>query len=176
MNELKILDVTSNSEKIKAIISQAERLQELCSEFDFNAFQPGAIKELKMATILGHNWIRSKAQADACTGAGECLFEYLSATENGNGQIDRFFKDGPGEQHEKHLKSMNRITRNKAFYLAYTNENPAKPLDILRIYEVPTDAIVKETKRQLSLSRNSISHLGFDEGFAKANGKLVYSK
>ena len=159
MNELKILDMKSNRDKITEIITQAEKLQALCSEFNFNAFQPGAIKELKMATILNHNWIRSKAQADACTDDGESLYEYLSATENGNGQIDRFFKDGPGEQHEKYLQSMQRITRNAAFFLAYTNKDPSKPLDILRIYRVPTSAIEKEANRQLAASKNNISHL-----------------
>lgn len=176
MSELKILDIKANRDKITEIIAQAEKLQSLCSEFNFNAFQPGAIKELKMAMLLNHNWIRSKAQADACTDDGESLYEYLSATENGNGQIDRFFKDGLGQQHEKYLQSLQRIIRNKAFFLAYTNKDPSKPLDILRIYKVPTSAIEQEANRQLAASRNIISHLGFDETFAKTHGELVYSK
>ena len=174
MSELKVLDVESNREKVSEIVSLAEKLQELCSELGFNAFQPGAIKELKTATILGHDWIRSKAQADACSDGGKLLYEYLSAAEGGSGQIDRVFRDGPGKNREKHLKSMRRISRNEAFFLVYTDKDPTRPLDILRIYRVPTSEIEKEAVRKLSVSKNDISHLGFDENFAKAHGKLVF--
>jgi len=172
----KTLNVQENITDINEIIRQAEKLQELCTKYGFNAFQPGAIKELKMATILNHNWICNKAQADACSPDGKKLYEYLSATENGNCQIDRFFKDGAGDQHEKHLKSMQRIWRNDCFYLAFTSENTSKPLDILRIYQVSTEEIEKETLRQLSKSRNDISHIGFDEEFARFHGKLIFTK
>ncbi len=177
-NTIKIVDVQNKKADIKDIIKTAEQLQEKCSKYGINAFQPGAIKELKMALLLGHNWICNKAQADACSVDNKYLYEYLSATEKGNGQIDRFFKDDPdnSEQHEKYEQSMKRVLRNECFYLAYTNSNPSKPLDILRIYEVPTDAIKKETDRQLANSRNSISHIGFDETFAKKHGTLVYPK
>lgn len=176
-NAPKIIDVQNNITEITDILKTAEELQQKCSKYKINAFQPGAIKELKMALILGHNWICSKAQADACSSVNnDILYEYLSATEHGNGQIDRFFKDGPGDQHEKYLQSMERILRNDCFYLAYTNPDPSKPLDILRIYEVPTQEIKQETDRQLSNSRNNISHIGFDENFAKKHGKLVYTK
>ena len=176
--KIKIIDVQNKKSAIKDIIKTAEELQEKCSKYGINAFQPGAIKELKTALILGHNWISTKAQADACSVDNKCFYEYLSATEKGNGQIDRFFKDGPKntEQHEKYEQSMKRITRNKCFYLAYTNSNPSKPLDILRIYKVPTAEIKKEAIRQLSNSKNSISHIGFDEAFAKKHGELVYQK
>ena len=136
------------------------------------------MKELKMASILGHNWILSKKDADACSIDGSELYEYLSGTVKGAGQIDRVFKDDPGnkEQHEKHEQSMQRISRNKAFYLAYTNANTANPLDILRIYEVTPDEIRAEADRQLRNSRNGISHISFHEQFAKEHGKLVWEK
>ena len=177
-NTIKIVDVQNKKNDITDIIKTAEELQEKCSKYGINAFQPGAIKELKMALILGHNWICNKAQADACSVDNKYLYEYLSATEKGNGQIDRFFKDDPNdtEQHEKYEQSMNRILRNDCFYLAYTDSNPSKPLNILRIYMVPTIAIQTEADRQLSNSKNSISHIGFDEDFAKKHGTLVYPK
>lgn len=176
-NEVQVLDLVANQEKVKKILDTAYQLQTLCSELKFNAFQPGAIKELKMATLLGHNWILNKALPDACSRNNSNVFyEYLSAKEKGNGQIDRFFKDGPGIQHEKYLQSMNRIDRNDCFYLAYTDANPCNPLDILRIYRVSTQKIKTETDRQLQKSKNNISHIGFDEEFAKENGELVYEK
>ena len=107
-NAIKIVDVQNKKTEITDIIKTAEQLQEKCSKYGINAFQPGAIKELKTALILGHNWISTKAQADACSVDNKCFYEYLSATEKGNGQIDRFFKDGPKntEQHEKYEQSM----------------------------------------------------------------------
>ena len=62
------------------------------------------------------------------------------------------------------------------FYLAYTNKDTTKPLDILRIYEVATDKVLAEAKRQLEISTNNISHIGFNENFAIQNGKLIYEK
>lgn len=173
-----ILDIERKKSEVEKILELAEELQEKCSFLGFNAFQPGAIKELKMAYILGHNWIVSKKSADACSREDvRELYEYLSGTEEGSGQIDRFFKDSDNEeQHEKHLKSVERINRNKMFYLAYTNKDTSKPLDILRIYEVETNKILAEAKRQLEISTNNISHIGFNENFAKQNGKLVHEK
>lgn len=134
---------------------------------------------MKMANILGHDWILSKKNADACNRKkSNELYEYLSGTENGAGQIDRVFKDDPKDedQHKKYLQSMERIERNKAFYLAYTNRNTSKPLDILRIYEVSPKVIREETDRQLQNSTNKISHVSFNENFAKEKGTLIWSK
>lgn len=173
--ESNILDLEEKKQEVENILSLAEKLQEACSSLGFNPFQPGAIKELKMANILGHNWVKCKKKADACSRSNpNDVYEYLSGTENGSGQIDRFFKDGIGEQHEKHMQSVERITRNKSFYLAYTDKNTSKPLHILRIYEVAPEKILQSAEDQLSKSINLISHISFDEKFAVANGKLVY--
>ena len=154
----------------------AEELQEKCSNLGFNPFQPGAIKEIKMAKILGHNWVKSKKKEDACSKDNLIKYEYLSGTEKGAGQIDRFFKDGYGEQHEKHLRSVERITRNGSFFLAFTDENPTKPLHILRIYEVSPKNILNSARNQLKNSINDIAHISFDEKFAKNNGTLIYEE
>lgn len=177
--ETKVLNLSSFEADVKKALQLAESLQEIGSSLGFNVFQPGAMKELKMAAILGHNWILSKKNADACSRADSNeVYEYLSGTEDGAGQIDRVFKDDPNdvEQHEKYLQSMDRIERNKAFYLAYTNSNTSKPLDILRIYEVTPAAIREETDRQLQNSTNKISHVSFNENFARAKGTLIWSK
>lgn len=173
-NNLSILDLVKNKDKVMELLMVAEKLQELCSELGINPFQPGAIKELKMAMILGHNWIRNKKEADACSRDGNNVYEYLSSTEKGAGQIDRFFKDGEGEQHEKHMKSVKRITRNEKFFLSFTNADTTKPLDILRIYVVSPEDILNYAKIQLENSTNSIAHIGFDENFAKKYGTLLY--
>ena len=173
----KVLSLRANIEDVKKALELAEQLQEIGSRLGFNVFQPGAMKELKMADILGHDWILSKKNADACSRTNsKDEYEYLSGKVGGAGQIDRVFKDDPTDsvQHNKYLGSMARITRNKAFYLAYTNPNTSMPLDILRIYEVSPDEIKKETDRQLQNSSNKISHVSFPESFAKEHGKLIY--
>lgn len=174
-----ILDFSNHGPKVDRALQLAEELQNIGSELGFNVFQPGAMKELKMASILGHNWILSKKNADACNRKNsDEVYEYLSGTENGSGQIDRVFKDDlfDPEQHEKYRQSMDRIMRNKAFYLAYTNPNTSMPLDILRIYEVEPNVIKTEADRQLNNSTNKISHVSFNENFAKTHGKLIWEK
>lgn len=176
----KILDLKKHSSEVKRALKLAEELQSIGSKLGFNAFQPGAMKELKMANLLGHDWILSKKDADACSrnNVGIDMYEYLSGMEGGAGQIDRVFKDDAkdAEQHQKHENSMKRIRRNKAFYLAYTNRDTTKPLDILRIYEVPIEAIEIETDKQLAKSKNTISHVAFNEDFAEKYGQLLYGE
>lgn len=172
----KIFDLSANAKDVEKALKLAEELQEIGAKHGFNVFQPGAMKELKMASILKHNWILSKKNADACSNQDEnIVYEYLSGTENGAGQIDRVFKDSK-YQHEKYHQSMERIERNEAFYLAYTNKDTSRPLDILRIYKLTPEAIRKEADRQLELSTNNISHISFNEAFAKKHGTLVWEK
>lgn len=174
---ISVLDLAQHSQDVQRILELAEELQTYGAKYGFNVFQPGAMKELKTAYLLGHNWIMNKKKADACSRRNEEeLYEYLSGTEKGSGQIDRFFKDGENEQHKKHLQSVERILRNKKFYLSFTDKNTAKPLHILRIYEVEPEKILAEAKRQLAASTNTISHIGFNEKFAQENGTLVYSE
>ena len=173
----KILKLDEHLEDVKKALELAEQLQKIGAKLGFNVFQPGAMKELKMAHILGHDWILSKKNADACSRTNsKDEYEYLSGKVGGAGQIDRVFKDDTSDsvQHDKYCNSMERISRNKAFYLAYTNPDTSKPLDILRIYEVSPDEIKKETDRQLQNSSNKISHVSFPESFAKEHGKLIY--
>jgi hypothetical protein len=78
-----------------------------------NLLQPGLIKELIIADILGHQPITSKRDADACDPSDpSILYEYLSCKEGGSGQLDRMFK----EPLVKREESLLRITRNKKIY------------------------------------------------------------
>jgi len=135
-----------------------------------NILQPGLVKEMMMAEILGHKLIHSKRNADACDPDDESIqYEYLSCYVGGSGQLDRMFKEPP----DKRKESLLRIKRNKFIYMAFFSKNT--PLQIEVIYEICPKVMVRETERQLDRSRNSISHVGFNEAWARINGKVVYS-
>lgn len=134
-----------------------------------NILQPGLVKEMIIAEILGHNLIYSKRNADACDKHDSSIkYEYLSCYEGGTGQLDRMFK----EPREKRRGSLQRITRNKMIYFAVFYEND--PLKIKNIYAIEPLVLLKETDRQLDRSRNAISHVGFSEEWSLENGKVVY--
>jgi hypothetical protein len=134
-----------------------------------NLLQPGLVKEMIIADILGHELITTKRHADACDPNDKSiLYEYLSCKEGGTGQLDRMFKEPPDDRE----KSLKRITRNKKVYFAVfyeANQTKAKV-----IYELEPATVLAETERQLDQSKNAISHVGFTEPWAKANGKVVY--
>lgn len=59
-----------------------------------NLLQPGLVKEMIIADILGHELIHSKRDADAhASGDPTEKYEYLSCKEGGSGQLDRMFKE-----------------------------------------------------------------------------------
>ena len=152
------------------IISLVKRAQELASSIGIaNILQPGLVKEMVMADILGHQLIFSKRDADACDVENPNVkYEYLSCFEGGSGQLDRMFK-APLESREQ---SLQRIRRNSKIYLAVFYKNA--PLKAKVIYEIEPIVLENETVRQLERSRNIISHVGFSENWAKQNGKVVY--
>jgi hypothetical protein len=134
-----------------------------------NILQPGLVKEMIMADILGHKVITSKRAADACDADDPTIrYEYLSCKERGSGQLDRMFKEPP----DKRAESLNRIKRNRKLYLAVFFE--ANQTKIKIIYELEPSVVLTETERQLDRSRNAISHVGFSVKWAKQNGKVVY--
>lgn len=75
---------------------------------------------------------------------------------------------------DKRAKSLERITRNTAIYCAVFDEE--SPLDVITIYEVPVDVMLREAERQLDASRNDISHVGFTIKWAQQHGKVVHTK
>ncbi len=134
-----------------------------------NLLQPGLVKEMIIADILGHELIHSKRDADAhaLNNPAE-KYEYLSCKEGGSGQLDRMFK----EPAEKRAESLSRITRNSKIYFAVFYEANQTTCKI--IYELEPGIVVHETERQLDRSRNSISHVGFSEDWVRQNGRIVY--
>ena len=157
---------------IRQIINYVRKAQEIAAEHGFkNLLQPGLVKELVVADILGHEVHKTKHEPDAFDPANpERKFEYLSCFEGGTFQLDRMFRSPP----DKRAKSLERITRNTAIYCAVFDEE--SPLDVLAIYEVSVDAMLREAGRQLDASRNEISHIGFTIKWAQQNGKLVHAK
>lgn len=134
-----------------------------------NLLQPGLVKEMIIAELLGHELIHSKRDADAhAPGDPNEKYEYLSCKEGGTGQLDRMFKEPP----DKRAESLSRITRNRKVYFAvFYADNQTK---CKVIYELEPSVVVDETERQLDRSRNAISHVGFSEEWARRNGILVY--
>ena len=155
---------------ISQIITLIRKAQELALKIGiFNILQPGLVKEMIIAEILGHKIIASKRDADACDKNNPNIkFEYLSCYEGGSGQLDRMFK-APAEKREE---SLLRIKRNKKVYFAIFYKKD--PLKVKVIYEIEPAVVLKETERQLDRSRNDISHVGFTEEWAGKNGIEVY--
>jgi hypothetical protein len=157
---------------IRNIIDLIVQAQQIASKIGIpNILQPGLIKEMIIADILGHQLIYSKRDADACQIDNPTIkYEYLSCYVGGTGQLDRMFKEPLLERE----RSMDRIWRNSKIYLAvFLKETP---LEVKVIYEIEPSVLAQETQRQLDKSSNAISHVGFSENWAKNNGKVVYQK
>ncbi len=154
----------------RKIIELVVKAQELADSVGIgNLLQPGLVKEMIVADLLGHTVITSKRDADACDPNDTSIkYEYLSCKEGGSGQLDRMFKEPP----DKRAESLARITRNKTIYFAVFYK--ANQIKVKVIYELTTDVVVAETEHQLDRSRNAISHVGFSIEWAARNGKVVY--
>lgn len=134
-----------------------------------NLLQPGLVKEMIIADILGHELIHSKRDADAHAPDNPAeKYEYLSCIEGGRGQLDRMFKEPPDRRRE----SLARITRNSKFYYAVFYADNQTMCKV--IYELEPDVVLQEANRQLDASRNAISHIGFSVRWVQANGTIVY--
>ncbi|HBT75967.1 MAG TPA: hypothetical protein DEB39_03380 [Planctomycetaceae bacterium] len=134
-----------------------------------NLLQPGLVKEMIIADILGRELITTKRDADAhAIGNPNEKYEYLSCKKGGSGQLDRMFK----APKEKRKESLERITRNHRIYFAIFYEEEQTKCKV--IYEILPDVMVAETERQLDRSSNAISHVGFTEAWARENGKIVH--
>ncbi|MFW5883249.1 MAG: hypothetical protein ACOCVG_02680 [Verrucomicrobiota bacterium] len=154
-------------QKIVALVAKAADLAKTVGIH--NLLQPGLVKEMIIADLLGHELITTKRDADACDpNSPEIVYEYLSCKEGGRGQLDRMFK----EPAEKRQKSLNRIRRNaKVYFAVFYESNQTKPKVI---YELEPEAVVEETERQLNQSKSAISHVGFSEKWVRENGKIAY--
>jgi hypothetical protein len=102
------------NEILKRIIELVLRAAELARSIGIpNLLQPGLVKEMIIADILGHEIIPSKRNADALDPKNPSVkYEYLSCKEGGSGQLDRMFREPPS----KRAESLSRITRNRKVY------------------------------------------------------------
>jgi len=156
-----------NYRKIIELVLQAAELAHTVGIH--NLLQPGLVKEMIIADILGRELITTKRDADACDLRDKrILYEYLSCKEGGTGQLDRMFKEPPDDRQ----KSLRRITRNTKVYFAVFYEGNQTKAKV--IYELEPQSVLPETERQLDKSKNAISHVGFTESWAKAHGRVVY--
>lgn len=154
----------------KRIITMVIQAAELARSVGIhNLLQPGLVKEMIIADILGHELIITKRDADARdANAPSIVYEYLSCKEGGTGQLDRMFKS----PEDKRMESLKRIWRNsKIYYAVFYKHNQTKAKVI---YEIEPSTVVKEAERQLDRSRNAISHVVFPERWVRENGKIVY--
>ena len=159
-----------NKEVIKQIISLAGAAQELATSIGIpNLFQPGLVREMIIADLLGHELIVKKHDADACDPVDPSVkYEYLACKEGGQGQLDRVFNIPA----EKRVESLKRILRNKKIYFAvFYKNNQIRPKEI---YEIEPEVLLAETIKKLDRSRNAISHVGFRVAWARKNGRLIY--
>ena len=135
-----------------------------------NLLQPGLVKEMIIAEILGHELIPAKRGPDARDPNNpQITYEYLTCKEGGSGQFDRMYKH-PQDMREQ---SLNRIRRNSKIYFAvFYAENQ---IEVKTIYELESHIVEAEANRKLDRSKNDTSHVGFSESWARKNGRVVYS-
>ena len=159
-----------NREVYRNIVKLVIRASDLARTVGIsNILQPGLVKEMIIADILGHELIHSKRDADAhAVGNPDEKYEYLSCKEGGSGQLDRMFRDPP----ERRAESLTRITRNEKIYLAVFYADNQTRCKV--IYELEPEVVLAEANRQLDRSRNQIAHLGFSIRWAANNGKIVF--
>lgn len=151
---------------IDRVLEAAELAEKIGIE---NILQPGLIKEMIIADILGHELITSKQDADAhAPGNQNEKYEYLTCKENGRFQLDRIFQ----KPEEKRKQSLRRITRNKKFYCAVFYA--ADQLKCKIIYELNPQCILDEAERKLDNSKNDISHLSFSIKWVRERGAVIY--
>ena len=154
-------------EKIVELVREASELARTVGIE--NLLQPGLVKEMIIADILGHELIVSKRDADPRDPNNpDIVYEYLSCKEGGSGQIDRMFKEPP----EKREQSLNRIWRNdKIFLVIFYSSDQTR---VKSIYELEPSVVAAKAEQRLDSSQNDISHVNFSEKWARENGEIVY--
>jgi len=131
-----------------------------------NILQPGVIKELMMAEILGHDLIPQKDSADAKDKKGKS-YEYLASIRRVNVTTNK----GCSFQMDRVTPSnLNRVTRNKAFYFGKFKDH----LEVEEIWKVEIPVVLAEVKRQLEKCKNDIAHVNFLLNWLKENGTKVF--
>ena len=131
-----------------------------------NILQPGVIKELIMAEILGHGLVPQKDLPDAQDSEGG-YYEYLASIRRVNVKTNKGCSFQMDRVTSTNLK---RVTRNAAFYFGIFKTH----LEIEQIWRVEIPVVLAEVKRQLDNCKNDIAHVNFLLKWLEANGSLVY--
>lgn len=152
------------SQKIYGLLREAQNLA--FSEYGVeNILQPGVIKELMMAEVLGHKLIPQKDSADAEDSEG--TYEYLASIRRVNVKTNR----GCSFQMDRVTKSnLSRVTRNRAFYFGIFKNH----LEIEQILRIETEIVRLEVLRQLNNCKNEIAHVNFLLRWVEDNGIIVH--
>ena len=131
-----------------------------------NILQPGIIKELIMAEVLGHTLVPQKDLPDARDEFGN-FFEYLTSIRRLNVKTN---KDCSFQIDRVTGNNLSRVTRNKAFYFGIFRNH----LEIDEVWEVKTTTVLAEVKRQIGSCKNTIAHVNFLLNWLKTNGYKIY--
>lgn len=167
----------SVSERYVLMCWLADELQTLAKDMGYvNIFQPGLMREIKIAELLNHRAIGGKRGSDACNRDNPSeTYEYLNATirrnknlEDTSFQMDRMY--GKNKSEEQHKKSVDRIIKNQYFFHVLFDD--ADPLKILRMWRLDPIVVLKEAERQLE--SYECDHISFSLSWTKENGELIY--
>ena len=114
-------------DELKQIISLLEEAQKLAKHNDIgNITQPGIVKEIIIADLLGHKLNSVKKQHDAVSLDGSEKYEYLTRLKGNTFQIHRIMR----EHCER--RKIERVTRNTCFFCAtFDRDNPLQCIEIL---------------------------------------------
>lgn len=131
-----------------------------------NILQPGIIKELMMAEILGQDLVPTKDAADAMDKDGN-FYEYLASIR----RVDVPTNKGCSFQMDRVTRNnLKRITRNKAFYFGIFKDH----LEVEEIWRVEIPLVIAEVKRQLENCKNDIAHVNFLLRWLEKSGTKVF--
>lgn len=155
---------------IEKAIFHIKKADSLLAKNGFDITSKGLIKELIVASILGHSVSKDMHGADACnTNNRNEKYEYLCCSNNGKRQgtfqMDRMYGYTASKKQQK--DSLKRITRNKYFFHCLFNR-----LNCLKIWSVETPVILKEAKEKLARCKSN--HISFGQKWTMEKGEIVY--
>ncbi|MBS3823823.1 MAG: hypothetical protein KGY53_07970 [Wenzhouxiangellaceae bacterium] len=155
MKEKTLIDLLQHAQKIA-----------LAKHGVSNILQPGVVKELMMAEVMGHELVPQKDSADAKDQQGN-TFEYLASIHRVGVKTNR----GCSFQMDRMTRgNLHRVTRNSAFYFGIFSGH----LTLAEIWRVEIPVVLAEVERQLDRCKNDIAHVNFLLRWLKVNGKRVW--
>lgn len=157
-------------DKYGKIIKLVRKAAELAKSAGIdNLLQPGLVKEMIIADILGHELVPSKRREDACDPHDpDIKYEYLSCKKGGTCQMASMYPTPD----EKRAQSLERITRNSKFYFAIFDREDQTKCKV--IYEVDMQCVKQEATHKMDQSSAATPHVGFSERWAQRHGRVVY--